>query len=130
LVVGQFQKSAQPRRIDIIFTGLSLLIAIATLSDPSRLGNTTTQLFLIIIVTAAHWVGSATSGLDYDAVTDRGAVWAVGAALSVLVFWSVALPFWALSRRRKPLIGVVVLLFLAAFYIGALFWLFPATDFP
>ena len=57
-------------------------------------------------------------------------MWAVGAALSVLVFWSVALPFWALSRRRKPLIGVVVLLFLAAFYIGALFWLFPATAFP
>ena len=78
-------------------------------------------------MTAAEWVASATSG---QAHTHPAAVYAIATVLNLVAFWSVALPLWVLSRKRRPLFGMVAVMFFAAFYIGALFWLFPATDFP
>ena len=115
------------RSRDLIFAALSVLTAVTTVWFPSVTGYGT-QLFQLIAFAAWAVVEKASSGQYAD--THLVAVWVTAAVLNVVVFWSVAVPLWALSRRHRPFIGMVALMFFAALYIGSLFWLFPATDGP
>jgi hypothetical protein len=125
LLLSSPEMARATRSLDFILAALSVLIAVTTFWFPSVTGYGT-QLFQLIAFTAWALVEKASSGRYAD--THHVPVWATAAVLNVVVFWSVALPLWALSRR--PFIGMVALMFFAALYIGSLFWLFPATDGP
>lgn len=113
--------------LDFIFAALSILIGLTTLVFPFVRGYGT-QLFQIILFSGWLIVEKATSQLYAD--THHVTVIALAAVLNVLVFWVVAIPVWALTRRRRQLVGMIGLMLFAALYVGSLFWLFPATDGP
>ena len=115
------------RSLDFIFGGLSVLIALTTLAFPFVAGYGT-RLFQIILFGGLTLLALVTSTTYAD--THHAAGLTVAAVLNVLVFWLVAAPSWALTRRRRPLTGMGALMFFAALHIALLFSLFPATDGP
>ena len=115
------------RSLDFIFAALSVLVALTTLALPFVTGYGT-SLFQMIAFGGLALLAVVTSTTYAD--THRVAGLAVSAVLNVCVFWLVAVPAWRLTRRRRPIIGMVALMFFAALHIALLFWLFPATDGP
>lgn len=120
-------KVAQRTLVDRAFLLLTALVAISTAGLPSVTGYGT-QLFQVIALGAWLLIERVTSGVY--AAEHHTAVWVVALFVNVLVFWLIAGPLWVVTRRRQPLLGLAGLVGFTAFYIGSLFWLFPATDGP
>lgn len=113
--------------LDRAFLLLTALVAVSTAALPSARGYGT-QLSQVVLLGA--WTIVARVASDEYANEHHAAVWVVAFFVTLLVFWLIAGPLWAGTRRRKPAFGLVGLVGFTAFYIGALFWLCPATDGP
>lgn len=59
-----------------------------------------------------------------------GTVWGVAALVNSLLFFVPALVIYAVTRRKRPRLGVGLLLGWCLFYLASLFWLLPAGDGP
>lgn len=57
-------------------------------------------------------------------------VWGVAALVNSLLFFVPALVIYAVTRRKRPRLGVGLLLGWCLFCLASLFWLFPAADGP
>ena len=57
-------------------------------------------------------------------------VWPVAAVLNVLLYSTIAVPVWAVFRKRGARIASLATICWLLFYVAMLFILFPATDGP
>lgn len=57
-------------------------------------------------------------------------LWPIAGVFNVTLFCLVAVPVYFVMRRRAPRSFVLFVVIWALFYIGSLFFLFPATDGP
>jgi len=87
-----------------------------------------TVLFQVVVLGAWGIVAAVTSTTFAD--QHHGPMWFVALILNVTLFLLPALAIFYLSRNRWPRLGAVGLSVWAAFYLLALFVLFPATDGP
>ena len=87
-----------------------------------------TVLFQVIVLGAWYIVAAMSSATFAD--QHHGPMWLVAVVLNVAVFSLPGFAMFRLTRSRWPRLGVVGLSAWAAFYLLALFVLFPATDGP
>ena len=87
-----------------------------------------TYLYQLVVLGAWSIVAAASSGMFAD--THHALVWTVVLFVNLITFSIVAVPVWAVARNWKPSVGVIALVMWTAFYLAALFVLFPATDGP
>src|SRR5262245_50768176 len=113
-----------PARTFVVGTAL---VALSTIILPWITGYGTV-LFQVIVLGAWMILASLTSGTFAD--QHNGPLWSVALLLNVASFSLPGLAIFYVSRRRWPLIGAIGLCAWAAFYLLALFVLFPATDGP
>ena len=109
-----------------LVAGVSV-VALSTTALPSVTGYGT-QLFQFVVLGAWAIVAAASSGMFAD--THKAAVWTVALFANLLAFSVVAIPIWAVTRKWTPRAGTITLIAWTAFYLAALFVLFPATDGP
>ncbi|MEP6592709.1 MAG: hypothetical protein ABJC51_03410 [Acidobacteriota bacterium] len=113
--------------IDRALLVTSAIVALTTAVFPTVTGYGT-HLLQIVEFTAWALLAGVTSGSFAD--QHHGILWVIVSGVNVFTFWIVAVPFWALMRRRSQSVGLSALLGVSAFYIASLFWLFPASDGP
>lgn len=117
------------RLLDRAFVLTSAIVMFSTIGFQSVRGYGTV-LFQVVALTAWRVLASATSGTYAD--QHHSVLWIIAAGINLVAFWILAMPLWALGRKR-PRTNAVVLLALAGFcvfYVASLSWLFPATDGP
>ncbi|MBS0160863.1 MAG: hypothetical protein JSS26_19960 [Nitrospira sp.] len=73
-------------------------------------------------------LASASSGAFAD--QHHQILWPIAGVLNVVLFSLVTVPVYFVLRRRAPSSFVLFVVFWALFYVGCLFFLFPATDGP
>src|SRR5258708_29130481 len=100
------------------------VVAMSTVALPSVTGYGT-HLFQLVALGAWGIVAAASSGMFAD--THHALVWAVALVVNLVAFSIIAVPIWAISRKLKPNVGAIALIMWTAFYLAALFVLFPAT---
>jgi len=103
------------------------VIAVSTAFLPWITGYGTV-LFQVIVFGAWAIVAAVSSATFAD--QNHGPMWLVAVVLNVAVFSLPGFAMLFLTRNRCPRLGVVGLSAWAAFYLLALFVLFPATDGP
>lgn len=59
-----------------------------------------------------------------------GAVWTVAGLINGLLFFVPASLIYIFTRKRRPRLGIGLLLLWCLFYLASLFYLFPASDGP
>jgi hypothetical protein len=113
--------------VDRAFVLASIAVAVSTAAFPS-VKSYGTVLLQIVAFTAWTLLERVTSG-EY-ASHHHGVLWIVAALVNVFGFWILAVPLWALARKRSQSVALSALAGLCALYIASLFWLYPATDGP
>lgn len=103
------------------------LVAMSTAFLPWITGYGTV-LFQVTVLGAWNIVAALSSTTFAD--QNHGPMWLVAVVLNVAVFSLPGLAIFWLTRTRWSWFGVVGLSAWAAFYLSALFVLFPATDGP
>ncbi len=99
--------------------------ALATVGMPFITGYGTV---LAQVVGLGAWalLASISSGVFAD--QHHEVLWPIAGALNIVLFSLVAVPVYIAIRRRAPGAFVLFVTLWALFYIGCLFFLFPATD--
>jgi len=115
------------RLLDRTFVLASAIVMVSAAGFPSVRGYGT-QLFQVVTFTASTLLASLTSDTYVD--EHHGVLWIIAAVVNVLAFWILAVPLWALGRKRAQAAVLPALAVFCAFYVASLFWLFPATDGP
>ena len=105
----------------------SALVAASTLLLPA-VGGYGTILFQIVVLNAWDLVARVTSERYAD--LHHTPMWGMALLLNLLLFLVPACAYYRLCRRRWPTACAIGLACWCAFYLSALFFLFPATDGP
>jgi hypothetical protein len=87
-----------------------------------------TQLFAAVALSAWSVVAGVASAPFADA--HHGPVWFVALFVNLAFFLVPAVPVFFATRRRWPMLSTLLTSAWLAFYLAALFFLFPATDGP
>jgi hypothetical protein len=103
------------------------VVAASTIALP-WVGGYGTILFQVIVLGAWALLAKITSQQYAD--LHHAPLWALALIFNIVAFAIPATLVWALTRTRWPRASSYLMLSWCAFYIAALFVLFPATDGP
>lgn len=115
------------KKVDRIFVICAAIVALSTAVLPEVRGYGTV-LFQFVVLGAWSIIARLSSGAFAD--THHGFLWLVALILNVLGFSIVGVPIWTLLRTRSPKLAAYLVICWVFFYVGMLFFLFPATDGP
>jgi hypothetical protein len=110
-----------------VYWSCGTLVVASTAVLPSIHGyGTNLYQFLVL---GAYGIVAKVASDDY-AELHHASVWALALVLNILLFAVPAGLFLLATRRRWPSVAVIGVAIWFAFYLGCLFFLFPATDGP
>ncbi len=109
----------------LVTSGAIVALTTATFSYVAGYG---TILYQFIVLGA--WSVVARLSSDQFADLHHGVLWPVALLLNMIAFCIIAVPVWAIFRRRAPKIASAATIGWLLFYVSMLVFLFRATDGP
>ena len=112
---------------DKIFLTSAATVALTTATLPYVTGYGTV-LDQLVVLGALSLVAHFSSGPFAE--HHHSVVWPVALALNLIAFLSIAIPLWAIFRKRAPRVASLATICWLLFYVSMLYFLFPATNGP